>query len=214
MKVEIWSDVVCPWCYIGKRRFEAALADFEHADEVEVVWRSFELDPSATAGPPVDLADHLAGKYGTDRDGALEMIERVTDVARSVGLHYRLDIAIRSSTFDAHRVIHAASAVGSGDQMKERLMSAYFCEGADIANVTVLSGLAAEVGLNADDVERTLRGDDYRDAVSTDQEMARSLGVRGVPFFVIDRAYALSGAQDPATILEALREAWSERTVA
>ena len=212
MKVEIWSDVVCPWCYIGKRRFEAALADFEHADAVEVVWRSFELDPDASPHDHVDLADHLAGKYGTDRSGAIAMMDRVTEAAASVGLDYRLEIAIRSSTFDAHRVLHLAAAQGLGNQMKERLMLAYFCEGADVAEHQVLAQLGGEIGLDRAATAHMLGTDAFAEEVRHDQAMATELGVRGVPFFVIDRAYALSGAQDPAAILDALREAWAEST--
>jgi len=208
MIVEIWSDVVCPWCYIGKRRFEAALAHFDHRDEVEVVWRSYELDPAASTDSHVDLAEHLATKYGTDRTAALAMMDRVSEVAASVGLSYRFDLAKRSSTFDAHRLIHLAASAGRADAMKERLMHAYFVEGADVADRSSLSEMATEVGLDADQVSEVLAGDRFDAEVRLDEAHAREFGITGVPCFVIDRAFALSGAQESATILEALNEAW------
>jgi predicted DsbA family dithiol-disulfide isomerase len=209
MQVEIWSDVVCPWCYIGKRRFESALRRFEHADDVEVVWRSFELDPGAPRdGSPIDLVDHLAGKYGTDRAGATAMLDRVTEQADGEGLEYHLDRAKRGSSFDAHRLLHAAAAQGKQGAMKERLLRAYFTESVAIADRDELRRLAAEVGVDAavlDDDET------YAHAVHADVREARELGVTGVPFFAIDRRYGIGGAQDPDTILQALNQAWAER---
>jgi predicted DsbA family dithiol-disulfide isomerase len=208
--VEIWSDVVCPWCYIGKRRFEAALARFEHADEVEIVWRSFELDPGAPRdGATIDLVDHLAHKYGTDRAGATQMLDRVTEQADGEGLEYHLDRAKRGSSFDAHRLLHAAAAQGKQGEMKERLLRAYFTEAVAIADRAELRRLAAEVGVDAsvlDDDETAA------DAVHADVREARELGISGVPFFAIDRRYGIGGAQDPDTILQALNRAWSERS--
>jgi predicted DsbA family dithiol-disulfide isomerase len=208
--VEIWSDVVCPWCYIGKRRFEAALARFEHADEVEIVWRSFELDPGAPRdGATIDLVDHLARKYGTDRAGATAMLDRVTQQADGEGLEYHLDRAKRGSSFDAHRLLHAAAAQGKQGEMKERLLRAYFTEAVAIADRAELRRLAEEVGVDAsvlDDDET------FADAVHADVREARELGISGVPFFAIDRRYGIGGAQDPDTILQALNRAWSERS--
>jgi predicted DsbA family dithiol-disulfide isomerase len=208
--VEIWSDVVCPWCYIGKRRFEAALARFEHADEVEVVWRSYELDPAAPRdGSPVDLVAYLARKYGTDVAGATAMLERVTAHAEREGLEYHLDRAKRGSSFDAHRLLHAAAAQGKQHEMKERLLRAYFTEAVSISDRAELHRLADEVGVDAaalDDDER------YDDAVRADVAVAQELGVSGVPFFAIDRRLGIAGAQDAESMLHVLREAWAERT--
>lgn len=209
IQVDVWSDVACPWCYIGKRRFESALRRFEHADDVEVVWRSFVLDPGAPRdGSPIDLVDHLAAKYGTDRAGATQMLDRVTDQADGEGLEYHLDRAKRGSSFDAHRLLHAAGAQGRQGEMKERLLRAYFTESVAIADRDELRRLAAEVGVDAsalDDDEA------YADAVHADVREARELGVTGVPFFAIDRRYGIGGAQDPDTILQALNQAWAER---
>jgi predicted DsbA family dithiol-disulfide isomerase len=209
MLVEIWSDVVCPWCYIGKRRFETALARFAHADEVEVVWRSFELDPSAPRdGSTVDLVEHLATKYGTDRAGATRMLDRVTEQAAGEGLDYHLDVAKRGSSFDAHRLIHAAAAQGKQGEMKERLLRAYFTEAVAIADRDELRRLAAEVGVDASAIDDD---DAFAADVREDIRTARELGVSGVPFFAIDRRYGIGGAQDPETILDALNRAWTER---
>ncbi len=209
MLIEIWSDVVCPWCYIGKRRFEAALARFEHADEVAVVWRSFELDADAPrGGGTVDLVAHLARKYGTDTAGAIRMLERVTEQAAGVGLEYHLDRAKRGSSFDAHRLLHAAAEQGKQHEMKERLLRAYFTEGVAIADRAELRRLADEVGVDA----RALDGDDdYAANVDDDVKAARELGVTGVPFFAIDRRFGVAGAQDPEAMLEVLRRAWTNR---
>ena len=208
MLVEIWSDVVCPWCYIGKRRFEAALSRFEHADDVEIVWRSFELDPDAPRDGTVDLVDHLARKYGTDAAGATQMLERVTAQAEGEGLDYRLDRAKRGSSFDAHRLLHAAAEQGKQHEMKERLLRAYFTEGVAIADRDELRRLAADVGVDASALDDE---DAYATEVRNDVRTARELGVSGVPFFAIDRRYGIAGAQDPETMLRALRQAWAER---
>jgi len=210
MRIEVWSDVVCPWCYIGKRRLESALAKFEHADEVEVVWRSFELDPDTPADATGDLVGHLAAKYGGGREAAESMMDRVAEVARGEDLHYRFDIAQRGNTFDAHRLIHFAADHGLQGEMKERVMEAYFTEGAAPNDRPTLAKLAADVGLDADETLATLASDRYVDEVRTDEAMARELGVNGVPFFVIDRAYGVSGAQDADRLLEVIREAWTE----
>lgn len=210
MRIEVWSDVVCPWCYIGKRRLETALSNFEHADEVEVLWRSFELDPETPADATGDLVAHLAAKYGGGRGAALSMLDRVAEVARGEGLHYRFDIAQRSNTLDAHRLIHFAAHHGLQGEMKERVMEAYFTEGAATNDRATLAKLAADVGLDAEEALAALESDRYIDEVRTDEAMARELGVTGVPFFVIDRAYGMSGAQDAERLLEVMREAWAE----
>jgi predicted DsbA family dithiol-disulfide isomerase len=215
VKVEIWSDVVCPWCYIGKRRFEAALARFPHREQVEVVWRSFELDPHAesvrAAGEGPDHADLLAEKYAMSRARAEAAIGSVTQAAAGEGLDFHLDVSLRSNTFDAHRLIHLAAARGLQGAVKERLMRAYFSEGAPVGDRDTLVRLAAEAGLDAADIEKVLDTDEHADAVRADEAEARALGITGVPFFVVDRSYGVSGAQPADQLLAVLERAWSER---
>ena len=208
MKVEIWLDIVCPWCYIGKRRFEAALERFERADEVEVVLRSFELDPNAPATSDTSVAEILAAKYGGGLEGARKMIANVTDVAAEVGLTYRLDIARRGNTFDAHRLVHLARGHGLQGEMAERLMQAYFTEGEPIGDPATLARLAEDVGIPAVTAAETLADDAYVDAVREDERTAARLGIQGVPCFVFDRRSGMSGAQPPEMLLRGLRSAW------
>ncbi|HET7488692.1 MAG TPA: DsbA family oxidoreductase [Acidimicrobiales bacterium] len=210
VKVEIWSDVVCPWCYVGKRRFESALASFAHAGDVEVVWRSFELDPSVTE--TVDLLGHLAAKYGVSRDEAQAMNERVTQVAAGEGLAYRLDLTRRGSTFDAHRLLHLAADHGRQGDLEEALMDAYFTRGEPIADHEILTRLALAAGLQEHEVADVLAGEAFAADVRADEAEARRLGVTGVPFFVVDRRYAVAGAQKADVLLGALEQAWAERT--
>ena len=216
MKVEIWSDVVCPWCYIGKRRFEAALGRFAHADQVEVEWRSFELDPHATsvraAGEGPDHADVLASKYAMSRAQAEAAIGNVTAAAAGEGLDFHLDVSLRSNTFDAHRVIHLAAARGIQDAVKERLMRAYFTEGEPVGDRDALLRIATDAGLDAAEVEQVLDTDEHAEAVRADEAEARALGISGVPFFVVDRLYGVSGAQPADQLLAVLERAWSERS--
>ena len=209
MDVEIWSDVVCPWCYIGKRRFEHALAAFDHREDVKVTWRSFQLDPSAPATSEGDPVERLAAKYGMSRATAEAAQARVTANAATEGLDFHLDRARSGNTFNAHRLIHYAHSVGRQDALKERLMAAYFVEGAAIGEHDVLSRLAVEVGLDESAVRGVLGGDAYADDVRHDELEARQLGITGVPFFVLDRAYGVSGAQPSDLILGALQQAWS-----
>ena len=211
MKVEIWSDVVCPWCYIGKRRFEAALARFAHAGEVEVEWKSFELDPSA----PVhrgSTAEHLARKYGLTPEQVAASHERLTALAAAEGLEYHLDETQGGNTFDAHRLLQAAKSRGLGGEMKERLLHAYFTEGEPVGERDVLARLGAEVGV--EDAAGLLASEEWGDAVRADEREARLLGIAAVPFFVIDRYYGIEGAQSPDTILAALDEAWAAAAAA
>jgi predicted DsbA family dithiol-disulfide isomerase len=214
MDVEIWSDVVCPWCFIGKRRFEEALAGFEHRDEVNVVWRSFELDPDAPRVRTVDNATHLAQKYGKTPEEAHAMVQRVADLAAGDGLELRHDIARSGNTFDAHRLLHLAAAHDLQDALKERLMAAYHSEGEAIGDSDVLRRLAIEVGLPEDEVAEVLAGDRYAAQVRDDESVAREFGITGVPFFVVDRAFAASGAQSPEILGELLRRAWEAEPVA
>jgi predicted DsbA family dithiol-disulfide isomerase len=207
VKVEIWSDVVCPWCYIGKRRFEAAVEGMD--TPVEVVWRSFELDPSASRSPQGTLAEELAAKYGMSVEEARAMMDHMTRTAAAEGLEFDFERARRGNTLDAHRLLHFAAERGLQGEMKERLLRAYFTEGRAIADPAELAALAAEVGLDAGEVEGVLAGDDYVDAVREDETRARSLGIRGVPFFLIDGKLAVSGAQPSDLMRQALERATS-----
>jgi predicted DsbA family dithiol-disulfide isomerase len=202
---------VCPWCFIGKRRFEDALSRFSHADDVEVVWRSFELDPSAPFSHGVDNAARLAAKYGVSREQAEAMLERMTRVADDEGLAFRLDIARSGRTFDAHRVLHLAAEHGLQDTLKEALLSAYQEKGQHIADPDVLTTVAVEVGLDEAEVRDVLAGDRYTDEVRADERAAHEIGVQGVPFFVFDRRYAVSGAQPSDVLLEVLERTWADR---
>ncbi len=208
MRVDIWSDVVCPWCYIGKRHFEAALAEFPHRDEVELVWHSFQLDPSA---PPVtegDPVDNLASRYGMSREEALAAQARVTGIAARAGLEYHLDRARPGNTFTAHRLLHLALDEGRQDALKERLMRGYFTEGASIGDVDTLVRLCEEVGLDPVRARAVAEGSEYAGEVEADIAIAHRVGIGGVPFFVIDSAVGVSGAQPPEVILGALTQAW------
>jgi predicted DsbA family dithiol-disulfide isomerase len=210
MKVEIWSDIACPWCYVGKRRFERALEQFEHRDDVDVVWRSFELDPSAPrhAGMPQD--ELLATKYGMPIERVREMNARMTSEAAKEGLDFHTDRVQVGNTFDAHRLVHLAAESGKADAMKERLMRAYFTEGESVGDPATLRRLAAEAGLNDARVRDVLGGDQFAAAVRADESRARSFGISGVPFFAIDERYGVSGAQTPDVLLDALRQAHTE----
>jgi predicted DsbA family dithiol-disulfide isomerase len=205
------ADVVCPWCAIGKRRLEHALERFEHAADVEVRWRSFELDPTAPATIDVDLIERLATKYGVARAEAEAMNARVSGIAAEEGLSFRLDIAKPGNTFDAHRLLHLAAAHDRQGPVGERLLAGYQAEGEPIADHDALTRLAVEGGLDEAEVREVLASDRYADAVRADEAEARELGVRGVPFFVFDRRYAVSGAQPTELLLEVLEQAWQER---
>ena len=214
MDVEIWSDIACPWCYIGKRRFEAALARFEHRDEVTVAWRSFELDPEAPAERSGDRAEHLARKYGMSLEQARAAEAQMTDTAAGEGLEFRFDIARSGNTFDGHRLVHLARAHGLQDEMKERLLRAYFTEGELISDDATLVRLAREVGLPAEEAEHVLREGRYADEVRDDERTAAAFGISAVPTFVVDRAIGASGAHPPEALLELLRQGWARRPAA
>ncbi len=214
MLVEIWSDIACPWCYIGKHRFETALADFEHAGEVEVRWRSFELDPSAPASLEGPRVERLAAKYGLSVEQAREAEQRLVDLAATDGLEMRFDIARSANTFDAHRLVAMAQEAGLGAAMKERLLRAHFAEGELVSDRDTLVRLAVEVGLDGDGVHEMLASGAYAQEVRDDERTAADLGIRGVPTFVIDRAIGVSGAQPPAELLALLQQGWQARSAA
>lgn len=209
MQVEIWADIVCPWCYIGKRRFESALARFRHRDRVDVVWRSFELDPYAPPQIEGTLDELLARKFGVSLAQAAAMNQRVTALAAREGLTYRLDRARYGNTFNAHRLIHLAAGKGLQDAAEERLMRGYFSEGLSLADPDALAAAVAEIGIDAEEARTVLAGDAFADAVRADERRAASFGIRGVPFVVIDEAYGVEGAQAPDVFLKALDRAWA-----
>ncbi|HXT34553.1 MAG TPA: DsbA family oxidoreductase [Chloroflexota bacterium] len=211
MNVEIWSDIVCPWCYIGKRRFEAALARFAHRDAARVTWRSFELDPTASPRPAGTLDELLARKYGQTVEQAAAGHARLTALAAEDGLEYHFDRAQHGNTFDAHRLTHLAAALGLQDAMEERLMRAYFTEGLPIGDPDTLIQLAVEVGIDAEEARTALAGDAYAAEVRADEERAGAFGIRGVPFMVVDEAYGVSGAQPASVFLDALEKGWAAR---
>lgn len=214
MNVEIWSDIACPWCYVGKRRFERALRDFPHSDELTVNWRSFELDPNAPPSQDEPQPQLLARKYGVTVAEAEQMNARMSAAASGEGLSFQLDAVKVGNTFLAHRLLHFAGEHGLREEMSERLFAAYLSEGAALSDVEVLTALAVEVGLDALAVDELLQGGRFADAVRTDEAAAQAVGATGVPFFVFDRRYGVSGAQPPEVLLEALQKAWDERASA
>jgi predicted DsbA family dithiol-disulfide isomerase len=210
MLVEIWSDVVCPWCYIGKRRFEKALARFEHADRVEIRWRSFELDPRAPRRREGGGPEHLARKYGMTVGEAEARLSQMDELAAAEGLAYDLAHTQGGNTFDAHRLVHHGYSKdpSTGAAMKEALLHAYFTDLQPIGEPETLLDAGANVGFDRGEIAQLLQSDQYADDVRRDEREASELGCSGVPFFVVDRAFAVPGAQDPDTLLITLRRAW------
>ncbi len=212
LRVDVWSDVACPWCYIGKRKLESALAAFPHASEVEVVWHAFELDPSAPRTQPdgVSMAARLAKKYGNTVREAEVMIQRVADTAKAEGLDFHFDRMKPGNTFDAHCLIHLGLQRGKQDAVKERLMRAYFTEGCAVGDKAVLVQLGVDAGLDADEVTALLETDLYAQEVREEEAEAAEIGIRGVPFYVFGEKYAVSGAQPKEALLSVLTKTWTE----
>ena len=211
MIIEVWSDVVCPWCYIGKRRLESALAEFPH--EVEVVWRSFQLDPGAPVVPTETVAESLGRKYGGGPEAGARMIDNVEAVAAEEGLVYRLHSAQRANTVDAHRLLHLALEQGGPalqGAVKEALLAAYFTDARNVADHAELRDVAVGAGVDPERVDAVLASEEYRDEVYADIEQAQAYGASGVPFFVIDQKYGVSGAQPADTFRQVLDRAWSD----
>jgi predicted DsbA family dithiol-disulfide isomerase len=213
MQVEIWSDVVCPWCYMGKKRFERALAGFEHGDQVQVVYRSFELDPAAPEGVTTPTVERLAEKYRMSPSEADQAQRQMEERAAADGLTFRMAGLRSGNTRDAHRLLQLAKEAGLQGQLMERLQRAYFTDQESIFDHSTLARLAAETGLDRDDVAAVLASDRYTDHVETDERMAQALGATGVPLFVVDRKYGISGAQPAETITSVLERAWDEAQV-
>jgi predicted DsbA family dithiol-disulfide isomerase len=210
MQVEIWSDVICPWCYLGKRRFESALADFEHRDQVEVVYRSFELDPSAPADVTTPTVEMLARKYRMSAADADQAQRDMEARAATDGLEFHMDGAHVGNTRDAHRLLQLAGERGRQAELAERLHRAYFTEQKSVFDHESLTAIAVEAGLSRAEVEQVLTTDAYAAEVADDEATAQALGATGVPFFVIDRRYGISGAQPAELIGQALDRAWAE----
>ena len=210
MKVEIWSDIACPWCYIGKRRFEKALAAFPHRDDVEVHWRSYQLDPMLPDHHDGTELDYLVDRKGMSRAQVSQMFDQVTAIAADEGLHYDFGSVVVANSFAGHELLHLATARGVGDAVKEALLSAHFEHGEDIGDREVLVRIGTQAGLDADEIARDLATHTWRDAVVADITAANSIGIRGVPFFVLDEKYGVSGAQPTELFTQALEQAWRE----
>ena len=213
LRVDVWSDIACPWCYVGKRRLERALRDFPHAEDVKVVWHSFELDPSAPPerDPKVSHAERLAKKYGISVQQAQQNSERLRDTARGEDLSFDFEHIRSGNMFDAHRLVHLAKARGRQDAVKERFLKAYLEEAALMSDHATLLRLAVEAGLDEGEAADVLASDAFVEDVRADEAQAHDLGISGVPCFVLDGRYAISGAQSPQVLLSALHQAWSER---
>ncbi|GLJ78855.1 DsbA family oxidoreductase [Microbacterium imperiale] len=214
IKIDVWSDIACPWCYIGKRNLEAGLAataEDDDAPRVEVTFHSFELSPDTPVDFDGDELDFLSSHKGMPREQVQQMLANVTGVAKDAGLDYHFDILKHTNTVKAHELLHFAKAQGRQHEMTERLMAAYFTEGRHVGRVDELVELAAEVGLDADAARAALESGEYLTAVRADQDQARSYGINGVPFFVIDGKYGVSGAQPADAFAQIARQVWAER---
>jgi predicted DsbA family dithiol-disulfide isomerase len=214
IRVDVWSDVACPWCYIGKRNLESGMIAFtasEHAVPIELQYHSFELAPDTPVEFVGSEVEFLMGHRGVSAEQARTMIDRVVGIARSAGLAYDYDALQHTNTIKAHQLLHYAKERGLQLEMKERLLSAYFVEGRHVGRVEDLADLAAEIGLDRSDVARSLDDDEYLEAVEADMVQARQYGINGVPFFVIDGRYGISGAQPPEVFVEVLSRAVADR---
>ena len=214
MKVEIWSDIVCPFCYIGKRKFEKALDAFDAKENVEIVWRSFQLDPEMKFVPGQSVHEYLGKRKGATSKEGKQMNDSMTAIAKEVGLEYNFDKAIINNTLDAHRLLHLAKIKGLQNELKERLFKAYYTEGRNIGDTDTLVQLGEEVGLSAADVESTLYSETYKEEVMLDQYEAQQASARGVPFFVFNNKYAVSGAQPTDVFTRILNKVWEEEKLA
>ena len=210
LKVEIWADVICPWCYIGKRRFELALEQFEHLKDVDIEWKSFQLNPNSKPHPGKSIHQSLADKKGWTLEYAKQMNDHVTSVAKEVGLIYNFDKTIPANTSDTHRLIQLAKKSGLGQMAEEQLFKAYFTDGKNIADHVTLVKLGTEIGLEKEKVSKMLSSNECADDVSRDSYEAVQLGIHSVPYFLISEKYSVSGAQQPEAFLDALQRAWLE----
>lgn len=207
MKIDIWSDFACPFCYIGKRNLESALKEFDSQDVVELVFHSYQLDPDAKKGGQINPVDELAKKYGTSRERAQEMIDRVVNMAKDVGLNYNYDKLISTNTLDAHRLSHYAKKENKDRELVEELFKAHFIEGLDIGDLEVLAELGARVELDREEIKSILKSEEYYSEVDLDKYTASQYQIRSVPFFIFNNRYAVSGAQPVEAFLETLTKA-------
>ncbi|KGX86630.1 DsbA family oxidoreductase [Pontibacillus litoralis] len=211
MNIKVWSDFVCPFCYIGKRRLEEALQQFPHREEVQIEFKSFELDPQAPKDTDMTEAEILSKKYGVSVEKAKQMTEQVAQQAEAVGLVFAFETMIPTNTFDAHRLAKLAKVKGKEAEITEKLFYAHFTESKHIGDVETLLHIADAVGLDREEVEHVLHSpDEYASDVREDEKRAHAIGVQGVPFFVVNDKYAISGAQPAESIVKALQQAWEE----
>lgn len=210
MKVEVWSDVMCPFCYLGKRKFEMALNQFEHSDEVEVVWKSFQLQPGLETDTSANIAEHLAEVKGFPVEQAKKMNAQLTEAGEQVGLTYNFDDIVVANSFKAHCFLHFAKTHGKQNEAKEKIFEAYFRDGKNIDDLAVLSQLVADLGLSSDDWKNALTSGELEKETRQDIYQAQQVGVTGVPYFVFNDKYSVTGAQQPETFLGALRQSFEE----
>lgn len=211
MVVEIWSDVMCPFCYIGKKRFESALEQFSQKEMVQVIWKSFQLNPELETNPSLNAISHLADSKGWTKEYAQDATNNVVQMAKREGLQFNFNKAVVANSFNAHRLLQYAKTKKQGAALKERFLKAYFTEGKNIDDGSVLLQLAKEIGLNLAEVQAVINEKDlFANEVRVDIKEAKMFGIAGVPFFAIDRKFGISGAQDSSVILQALEHAYAE----
>lgn len=210
MKVEIWSDIACPFCYIGKKHYEQALESFDNSDDLELEWNSFLLDPTISDTEPIDMATYLQESKGMPASKVQEMFANIREMSEGTGIEFNFEKAVIASTRDAHRMLQLAKAEGLSNEAEEVLFKAYFTDGADLADLTVLKSLGLKVGLKELDLDRVLNSDDYSYEVNQDIREAANIGVQGVPFFVFNRRYGISGAQPVQAFIDTLNKAYNE----
>lgn len=212
MKIEVWSDIMCPFCYIGKRNYEKALVQFEGRNDIELIWKSYQLDPSlpTEGGKDIDVYEYLSSRKGISKPQVQAMHAQVTEMAKGAGLDYHLEKSVMTNSFKAHRVVAFAKEKGLGDLAEECLFNATFIEGQDFGDEEILKEIGQKIGLSSGDVEEALTNDLYAYQVTSDINEAREIGVTGVPFFVFDRKFAISGAQPPQSFLQTLEKAHQE----
>jgi len=213
MKIEVWSDIFCPFCYIGKRKFEIALEEFSRKDEVEVVYKSFELNPNAAKSYDVDIHSLIASKYGISYEKAKINNDNIVEQAAEVGVTFNFDTLVPTNSFDAHRMIHFAAQYGKMKEMTEALFAAYFTDSKDVSDKETLANIAVVIGLDKEEALKALNSDAYGKEVRADEEEGSQLGVNSVPFFVFNRKFAVSGAQSPETFLSVLEKAFADEEI-
>lgn len=206
MKVEIWSDIMCPFCFIGKRKFENAMAQFAGKEQIELVWKSYQLQPDLKTDTTLNISEHLAEVKGLTKEQANKMYQQLIETAKSVGLEFNVDKIVVANTFKAQNLVHFAKAQGKQNEMEESLFKAYFTDGENVDDIAVLINLAQNAGINIDGLKKVLENESFAENVRNDINEAKQIGVRGVPFFVFDRKYAVSGAQDKTVFLETLEK--------